>query len=92
MEKHVIVIEYLGEEPNFEALKAAIKGIGDHVPMAEQDVTPIPLSEEEKAEALYLFALIKGSNTKSPLSVELKKPKRSKKSILEDIAKILNDV
>ena len=92
MEKHVIVIEYIGEEPNFEAVQAAVLAIGQHVHMAEQQISPIALNEQDIAKALYLLGMLKGVETKSPLSVEIKKRKLNKKSLVDAFVKALENV
>lgn len=92
MNKHVVIIEYIGGEPNLEAVRAAVEGIGQHVHMAEQSISPIVLNEQDIAKALYILGLIKGTETKSPLSVEIKRRKTSKKSLIEAFAKALDNV
>lgn len=92
MDKHVIVIEYIGEEPNLEAVRAAVEGIGHYVRMVDQTINPIVLNEQDIAKAMYLLGLLKGTETKSTLSVEIKRRKLSKKNIADIIAKALEDV
>jgi len=92
MNKHVIVIEYIGEEPNLAAVEAAVHGIGHNVHMAEQQISPIVLNEQDIAKALYLFGLLKGVETKSSLSVEIKKRKLNKKSLVDAFVKALENV
>lgn len=92
MDKHVIVIEYIGEEPNLEAVRAAVEGIGHCVCMVDQTINPIVLNEQDIAKAMYLLGLLKGTETKSTLSVEVKRRKLSKKNIADIIAKALENV
>ena len=92
MDKHVIVIEYIGEEPNLEAVRAAVEGIGHHVHMVDQTINTIVLNEQDIAKAMYLLGMLKGADAKSTLSVEVKRRKLSKKNIADIIAKALEDV